>query len=139
MLFACLGFSLSRVRAGAQQTPPNLCFRPQPGSTVLEPEDLASRNGVLKVDLTVRDYIESDGSVRYCYTDANGHESPTLRLSPGDLLILNLKNDLTEPAQGVLPISKHQMPPSDDANCTSGLMTPTSTNLHFHGLTIPRA
>jgi hypothetical protein len=34
--------------------------------------------------------------MRYCYLLADGTQSPTLRLRPGDLLILSLKNELTE-------------------------------------------
>ena len=139
---AFVGLSFAQVHPGlnAQELPTNNCFRPQPGSTISEPEDLRSRNGVLKVDLTVHDYNESDGSTRYCYIDAEGGESPTLRLNPGDLLILNLKNDLVALLAGAAPPDHRQMHADGrhSANpCTSVLMTATSTNLHFHGLTIP--
>src|SRR5271155_4655867 len=80
----------------AQESPNASCPRPSPGAAVPEPEDLRSHNGVLKVDLTVRNFAEPDGAKRFCYFDASGNQSPTLRLSPGDLLILNLKNDLTD-------------------------------------------
>src|ERR1700730_3744351 len=43
------------------------CPRPAPGSVVEEPEDLRSENGVLKLDLTVRDEKLKDGATRYCY------------------------------------------------------------------------
>ena len=131
-----------RLCLSAQGLPANDCPRPAPGSSVSEPEDLRSRNGVLKVDLTIHDYKEADGSTRYCYIDANGNESPTLRLNQGDLLILNLKNDLTDPLHGAAPSDHHHMDSNAEKNanpCTSGLMTPTSTNLHFHGLTISPA
>jgi len=78
----------------AKEVLDNSCPRPSSGSTVPEPEDLRSRNGVLKVDLTIRNYAQADGSTRYCYIDGNGNQSPNLRLKPGDLLILHLKNDL---------------------------------------------
>ena len=55
---------------------------------------------MLKVDLTIHNYTEADGSTRYCYMDGNGNQSPTLRLKPGDLLILHLKNDLTDTDPG---------------------------------------
>jgi FtsP/CotA-like multicopper oxidase with cupredoxin domain len=119
------------------------CPRPAIGSRVPEPEDLRSHNGVLKVELTVDDSTEADGSTRYCYIDANGAESPNLRLRPGDLLILTLKNDLVAVHAGDMPAGSdmhmnmdvHGVAASADP-CTSGLMTATSTNLHFHGLTI---
>ncbi len=144
LLIAIFFFAGGWTCVHAQNAARNECARPQPGSTVSEPEDLRSRNGVLKVDLTVHDYVETDGSTRYCYVDANGQESPTLRLSPGDLLILNLKNDLTEPGDSAPSMhamhgmSKMATSSGDAANdCTSGLMTAVSTNLHFHGLTVP--
>ncbi len=103
-----------------------------------EPEDLRSRGGVLKVDLTIHNV-----SARYCYVDGNGNQAPTLRLNPGDLLILHLKNDLTEPDHTVPhqaaahSMHAHQLAGQKSDPCLSGAMTATSTNLHFHGLTIP--
>lgn len=118
------------------------CPRPGPGSAVAEPEDLRSENGVLKVDLTVRNEKEADGSMRYCYLLGNGSQSPTLRLRPGDLLILNLRNALSAEEAGATSAAqhehighKHSATRSDP--CTSASMTLTSTNLHFHGLTLP--
>lgn len=119
--------------------PANTCSRPSPGSAVPEPEDLRSRDGVLKVDLTIHN-TEADGSTRYCYIDGNGNQSPTLRLKPGDLLVLHLKNDLTvsDPkAAGANQLHAHMHADKNGDPCLSGAMTATSTNLHFHGLTIP--
>jgi FtsP/CotA-like multicopper oxidase with cupredoxin domain len=127
------------LRAG--DVPANTCDRPAAGSAVPEPEDLRSQNGELTVDLRIHNYLEANGSVRYCYTTADGKLSPNLRLNPGDLLILNLKNDLTDPGNGAGAAAHHhnmRADPKEKGNpCTSGLMTATSTNLHFHGLTIP--
>jgi FtsP/CotA-like multicopper oxidase with cupredoxin domain len=115
------------------------CPRPLPGSAVAEPEDLRSHNGVLKVELTVHDAKQADGSIRYCYIDENGKESPTLRVNPGDLVILTLKNDLKDFSSGAPTTGRHShMEMEENGNsCTNGLMTPVSTNLHFHGFTIP--
>src|ERR1700759_293044 len=88
-----IGLVCSGVRA--QELSQEACPRPAPGSAISEPEDLRSHDGVLKVDLTLRNFKEKGGSTRYCYLLADGNQSPTLRLSPGDLLILNLKNDLS--------------------------------------------
>jgi FtsP/CotA-like multicopper oxidase with cupredoxin domain len=130
----------------AAESPPDICRRPLPGSGVPEPEDLRSQNGVLKADLTIHNFIEPDGSARYCYIDGNGEVSPNLRLKPGDLLILHLKNDLTDldPKAGSKSTAANHTHAHMQANksnnndpCMSGAMTATSTNLHFHGLTIP--
>ncbi len=106
------------------------CPRAAPGSPVPEPKDLRSDHGVLKVDLSVRNHRESDGSIRYCYRLADGAQAPTLRVKPGDLLILRLKNDLV-PVDGE-PATTHARDP-----CTDGRMSLTATNLHFHGMTLP--
>jgi FtsP/CotA-like multicopper oxidase with cupredoxin domain len=103
---------------------------------VEEPADLQSHGGVLVVHLTANNAVETSGAVRYCYTDSSGRESPTLRVNPGDLVVLHLKNELKDSAT---PSTAHahssmQMPGNP---CTSGIMSPVSTNLHFHGLTIP--
>ena len=114
------------------------CHRPSVGSIVPEPEDLRSRNGVLKVDLAIHNEAGADGSTRYCYLDGNGNQSPNLRLKPGDLLILRLKNDLTSPDRGAAPANgPHAHMERSPDQCGSGSMTATSTNLHFHGLTVP--
>jgi len=79
--------------------------------------------------------------MRYCYVTADGTQSPTLRLLPGDLLILRLKNELTIPAQSAQPTPAHQHTAAKAASaadpCQRGEMTAFATNLHFHGLAIP--
>jgi FtsP/CotA-like multicopper oxidase with cupredoxin domain len=124
------------------QIAPEPCLRPLPGNAVNEPEDLRSHNGVLKVELTAYDAKEKDGSIRYCFVDENGQESPTLRANPGDLVILTLKNDLKDfGPRSPTPAHPHMNMTEDagkEANsCSSGVMADDSTNLHFHGLTIP--
>lgn len=123
----------------AQESTPDPCTRPGPGSNVAESEDLRSHNGVLQVELSVHNYKEKDGTTRYCYLLPDGNESPTLRLNPGDLLILNLKNDLTryESSTGSNHVHEHARSKHVANPCTSGAMSATSTNLHFHGLTVP--
>ncbi|MGB9070183.1 MAG: multicopper oxidase domain-containing protein, partial [Candidatus Acidiferrales bacterium] len=130
----------NRGLAGAQEAARSRCPRPAVGSTVPEPAELRSRNGLLTVDLAIRNEKEADGTTRYCYIDANGEESPTLRVKPGDLVTLNLKNDLTDLQDHVAadaPQHRH-VGAANDA-CAGERMTPTSTNLHFHGLSIPSA
>src|SRR5262249_15431689 len=61
-----------------------------------------------------------------------GSEAPTLRLKPGDLLILRLKNE--EPKA---PASQHEHEHAASHGCTTAAMSPTATNLHFHGMSVP--
>jgi FtsP/CotA-like multicopper oxidase with cupredoxin domain len=128
LITLCLG---PVAGVAAAELPASPCPRPAPGSTVPEPVELRSRNGILKLKLAVRNHTEPDGSVRYCYLLSDGTQSPTLRLHPGDLLILKLRNELSA---GVPAITKTR---GSSDPCRSGAMTPVSTNLHFHGLTVP--
>jgi hypothetical protein len=99
-LLACFAFaspawSVTSAAHDVPQTPPHeFCSRPAPGSPAGEPQDLRGENGVLRVDLTERNERQADGSTRYCYVLGDGSQSPTLRLKPGELLILSLKNQL---------------------------------------------
>jgi FtsP/CotA-like multicopper oxidase with cupredoxin domain len=145
LLLALLAL-VSPAPSRAQSASSELCPRPAVGSEVLEPVDLRSVSGVLKVDLTFRNFKDSTGRIRYCYIYGNGILSPNLRLNPGDTLILHLKNELTDfggnsasmPGMDMssAKVVRAKTPGSTDP-CTSGLVSPTSTNMHFHGLTIP--
>ena len=119
------------MRAAPSQKNP-ACPRPAIGSKVEDPDDLRSQNGTLEVDLTAYNAPAANGSTDYCFTDAAGRESPTLRVSPGDLVVLHLRNKMTEQAQGkgATSTAPMQMPMNAAANgCTSGMMVrcpPTS-------------
>jgi FtsP/CotA-like multicopper oxidase with cupredoxin domain len=126
------------------QSANTVCPRPEAGSIVAEPEDLRSRNGVLEAELTANNAANPDGSIRFCFTDGAGRESPNLRVSPGDLVVLHLKNALSDLGPGTAPTAHvhsamHAHKASNQAEdpCISGVMSAVSTNLHFHGLTIP--
>jgi len=130
----------------AQKTSTAACARPATGSTVPEPEDLSAQSGVLDVELTFRSDVDANGGVRYCYIYKDGSEAPTLRVKPGDLLILRLKNEvpadlglsLQAPSAGaprMVKAGSHKMPMAGE--CAGAEMTPASTNVHFHGLDVP--
>jgi FtsP/CotA-like multicopper oxidase with cupredoxin domain len=104
--------------------------RPAAGSVVTDPEDLRSSRGELRVDLRYRRSVGADGQVHYCYLAKDGSEAPTLRVKPGDRLVLRLKNE--EPEGD--PV--HTMPVVSRA-CTKAVMSAASTNVHFHGLSVP--
>jgi FtsP/CotA-like multicopper oxidase with cupredoxin domain len=93
---------------------------------------------VLEADLTANSDRVPGSPARYCFTDAQGAESPNLRVSPGDLVILHLRNALTEPkTDHPAAHTGHVHGESSEDGCTRNGMTDVSTNLHFHGLTIP--
>jgi FtsP/CotA-like multicopper oxidase with cupredoxin domain len=141
-------------RAAAGDFRGDWCPRPEPGSVVQQPKDLRSHDGVLKLDLTVHDFKEKDGSVRYCYLLPDGTQSPTLRLHPGDLLILRLTDRLVDfgtavgavavqgsaahaaatPAPSAMDMTMQRA--SSDP-CTRGTMSAVAANIHFHGTTVP--
>jgi FtsP/CotA-like multicopper oxidase with cupredoxin domain len=147
----CLGLAASSLTAwlgatslqGMPQKQQDVCARPPPGSAILEPEELRSRGGILETDLRILDQKLPDGTTRYCYLTPDGKPSPTLRLKPGDQLVIHFKNDLVDIETGMpaidralagAPICTTKRNPDP---CSSGAMTPVSTNLHFHGLTVP--
>jgi FtsP/CotA-like multicopper oxidase with cupredoxin domain len=120
--------------AFCQSSPSEACTRFPSGSVLSPPQDIRSQHGVLEVNLSFRNSLDAAGQMRYCYISDGGIQSPTLRVNPGDLLILHLKNDLTLPSPAVTT-HEHTMPDS----CGSGMMSESATNLHFHGLVIPPA
>jgi FtsP/CotA-like multicopper oxidase with cupredoxin domain len=101
------------------------CSRPKAGSEVQPPPDLTARNGILETTLFFRSSLDPYSQIRYCYVTTAGEQSPTLRVNPGDTVILHLKNEASQPSTTPQP------------DCTSLSMSPSSTNLHFHGLSIP--
>ena len=104
------------------------CQRPDAGSKVEAPPELRSVKGVLEATLFFRSAQDSYDQTRYCYVTKEGLQSPTLRVNPGDTVILHLKNEVTGSSG-----RQHDM----TGGCTTQRVTPQSTNLHFHGLSIP--
>src|SRR5450432_3223651 len=81
------------------------CARSAEGSSVPEPEDLRSQGGLLRVELSFRSSVGTEGRTNYCYVDREGRQSPNLRVHPGDTLILTLKNEATPNASTSAPPS----------------------------------
>ena len=131
------------------------CPRPGVGTELTQPEDLQSVDGRLEVRLSILDYRTPEGVARYCYLTPDGHEAPTLRVHPGDRVILHLTNRLRvlEPdgagrTQRLPAMSMSMAMPmpaaasavgrerARDQPCASAPSSATATNLHFHGLTL---
>ncbi len=131
--------AISRLPADALI--PEACPHFPVGSTIPEHKELRSRNGKLRVALKIRNSIDPNGHMRYCYIDERGNLAPTLRLHPGDKLILTLKNEISlkDPPSAT---SAHAGEPANRPHpehnpCMGGAITASSTNLHFHGLSVP--
>jgi FtsP/CotA-like multicopper oxidase with cupredoxin domain len=136
--------------AGATGGDARVCSRVAAGGTVPEPEDLRSRDGLLRLTLTFHSGVDAAGRKTFCYVDDDGRQEPTLRVQPGDQVVVTLKNE----AMAAEPGSNPQRPTGgkndtgrkpiiEDTGtaareiCAGRGTKPGSTNLHFHGITIP--
>jgi len=135
------------VSAAAAEVP--ACpFRMSEDGIIRNPADLTSAGGLLKAAFTLVSERMHEQNLRECYvyeSAAGAAEAPTLRLNPGDRLELTLTNRLTYvplPLRAIAGFVPHDMAgmlpraiPGDP--CSGGAMAATSTNIHFHGLSIP--
>lgn len=104
------------------------CARFSSGSEVLPPPDLFSSNGALTVDLHYKT-VKTLTSLNLCFQTPDGLESPTLNVLPGDVVTVNLTDDLPSggPSERI----------SNSTNvCGSSTMDVSSVNIHFHGLNV---
>ncbi len=128
----------------------DLCGRGAEGSAVPEPKELRSHNGVLELDLTFHNILAATGEMRFCYAMPDGTEAPTLRLVPGDTLILHIKNatvpgqissTASNPSAAAMSHAMEHAAPTQQTTtgnaCNGGPMSAFATNLHFHGLMLP--
>ena len=130
LVLAVFAFSIVAAMAQTEVCPD----RPAAGDAVTDPVRLHSVKGTLSVDLTMVNNVDDVGISHYCYLYADGSESPTLVVNPGDRLVMNITNHLTE-TPGAMAHMSHGPVSSDP--CDGGLMSASSTNVHFHGLNIP--
>src|SRR5579884_2968979 len=77
----------------------NVCpQRPTYGAEVVNPPEISSQNGTLTVNLAENSSLGPTQMVRYCYVYNNGNgkaEAPTLRVNPGDQLVINFTNNIS--------------------------------------------
>jgi FtsP/CotA-like multicopper oxidase with cupredoxin domain len=108
------------------------CARPDPGSAVTTPPELASADGILQVSFNFLTGVDDAGRTLFCFKTSAGTESPTLRVHPGDTLEITVKNKIQE-----LPAGAPVETVSNASNkCGAAVMTGTSVNIHFHGMNI---
>src|SRR5580700_3016527 len=121
--------------AAAAQCP----ARPAIGTVVQDALSLYSQNGVLNAAFDLGYSVDTAGYTHYCYqyhTSAGPVESPTLRLNPGDQLVLSVKDSI--PTGSPSAMSGMDMSSLPGTTCgDGGNATLQSTNVHFHGLNVP--
>jgi FtsP/CotA-like multicopper oxidase with cupredoxin domain len=133
---------MSLVAATAQA--PICPVRPIQGTPVNNPVDLFSQNGTLTVNFAMQNAPDVQGFMHYCYAymyQGQQIEAPTLRVNPGDTLVINLTNNL-QPLTGLAKkklklMHMHHVPGSPANDCMGNEVMDTSTNIHFHGLNVP--
>lgn len=117
------------------------CDRFPAGSTVSQPEDLYSKNGVLAVEFTYQTTQGPFGEPYYCFVNSDGVQSPTLHVNPGDVLKLKLTNlvPAVSPAvSGKMPgMPEMEMSKAGEGGCGAANVTSSSVNIHYHGTNTP--
>jgi FtsP/CotA-like multicopper oxidase with cupredoxin domain len=131
LLLSCVSVMIGEPLPGGAGD--DACPRPASGSIVQQPPELHSQNGRLELTLKFRVSEDTHGLIHYCYWSDSGLQAPTLRVNPGDELIIHFRNELP---------GKIVRQPVHDAghhsgHCADGEMSLGATNLHFHGLNVP--
>ncbi|MGB8977349.1 MAG: multicopper oxidase domain-containing protein, partial [Terriglobales bacterium] len=111
--------------------------RPASGSEVKDAYTIRSQNGTLTADFALGESVDQAGYTHYCYqyqAPSGIVEAPTIRVSPGDNLQLNLADVIQD--NDASKMSMHHA--ASGAVCgDGGTVTVSSTNMHFHGMPIP--
>ena len=121
--------------AAAAQCP----ARPAQGTVVQDALSLYSQNGVLSAGFDMGFSVDSAGYSHYCYqyqTSTGTVEAPTLRLNPGDQLMLGVKDSIPTGDSSTMGGMDMSSPPGTVCG-DGGTATLQSTNVHFHGLNVP--
>ena len=123
-IVAMLGLFVSQAAYAADSN----CPRPEIGADVQQPPDLTSQNGTLNVSLNYFTALDKLNRTLFCFVTADGQESPTLHVNPGDTINITLTNRV--PA---IPGGRAMKITGGADVCGNSTMTDTSTNMHFHG------
>jgi FtsP/CotA-like multicopper oxidase with cupredoxin domain len=119
-----------------------VCARFATGSTVTAPPELKSSGGTLEVTFNFQTVTDAQGLVRYCYVTSTGLEAPTLRVNPGDTLIIHFNNHLpvtaATSASDNMAGMKMALTPNDSSTSSvcNGVMSADASNIHFHGTNV---
>jgi FtsP/CotA-like multicopper oxidase with cupredoxin domain len=122
----------------------SVCPRFPVGSVVSAPPELESQNGVLELTMQFLTVVDAQGLTRYCYVTSTGLEAPTLRVNPGDQLIIHFQNMLpaavssstSDNMAGMkMTLASDQVTTTSSSAC-NGAMSASATNIHFHGTNV---
>ena len=95
--------------------------------------------------LTFQTATDSQGIVRHCYVTNTGLEAPTLRVNPGDQLIIHFTNNLPanlpsstrDNMAGInMTLSSKDAPTTSTSSARNGAMSTSATHIHFHGTNV---
>src|SRR5580693_9436440 len=114
--------------------------RPNAGSIVKDALSLSSQNGTLKAAFNMGYSVDIYGYSHYCYkyeAPTGIVESPTLRLNPGDQLVLDVKDGIKTTGANSMSAMDHMAAPPGPTCGDGGSASLQSTNVHFHGLNVP--
>src|ERR1700733_2460189 len=87
-----------------------VCPRYPAGSVIPVPVDLHSVGGVLNVNFLYQTDTDVYGNTLFCFTDSKGHQSPTLYVNPGDLIVMNVTNGLSSNTASAAKAGARAMP-----------------------------
>jgi FtsP/CotA-like multicopper oxidase with cupredoxin domain len=124
LVLALFAMLLAPAAAFADDNP---CPRPQAGSVVGPTDTLRAEHGTLNVAFNYYTQVDDRGRTRFCFITADGKQSPTLHVKPGDDIVMTVTNMVPEVPGAGEPVA------SRATACGNPTMTPTSVNVHFHG------
>src|SRR3984885_9172006 len=133
---------LSAQVSASSATADSVCPRFPVGAVVSAPAELESQNGVLELTMQFLTVVDAQGLTRYCYVTSTGLEAPTLRVNPGDQLIIHFQNMLpaasptSDNMAGMkMTLASDQVTTASSSAC-NGAMSASATNIHFHGTNV---
>src|SRR5499427_712415 len=114
--------------------------RPVPGSVVDDPLSLTAQNGTLSAQLVMKHSVDGNGYTHYCYKYNTGTqivEAPTLRVNPGDELVLDILNRIENEDAMKMKMAMTGGDAAAQACGDGGAMRVDATNVHYHGMNVP--
>jgi hypothetical protein len=108
------------------------------------PPGLESQNDVLVFTGQLITVVDGQSLTRYCYLTSTGLEALTLRVNPGDQLIIHFQNMLPAARSSStrdnmagmkMTLASDQATTSSSAHC-NGAMSANSSNIHFPGTSV---